>query len=42
MKHATIHDKLDMKFGKGDFVVEHSQKEKLTQFYTFDDEKVLG
>ncbi|TNV80972.1 hypothetical protein FGO68_gene3591 [Halteria grandinella] len=42
MKLGTIHDKEEFKFGKGDFVVEHSQKEKLSTYYTFENEKVLG
>ncbi len=42
MKMGTIHDKEDMRIGKSDFVVEHSKKEKLSQFYTFSDNKVLG
>lgn len=42
MKLGTINDKEGFNFGKGDFVVEHSQKEKLSTYYTFENEKVLG
>jgi hypothetical protein len=42
MKQETIRDKDEIKFGKGDFIIEHSEKEKLTKYYTFQNDKVLG
>ena len=42
MKLGTINDKDQMKIGKSDFVVEHSKKEKLLQYYTIDENKILG
>lgn len=42
MKAKTIHDKKQMQFGKSDFVVEHSKKEKVTDYYKIEESKVLG
>lgn len=42
MKLNTINDKEEMKIGKSDFITEHGKKGKLTQFYTLDEDKVIG
>jgi calcium-dependent protein kinase len=42
MKMGTINDQKDMRLGKGDFVIEHSKKEKLSDYYKFDENRVLG